>query len=267
MGDNAAAQLGEQLDPPPLSQADALNALVRRRGGRRDFVPISRSFLQQRQPHGGAGPLAKFVNARRKRALDLWLLAHTLASTHPWDVGFPSWVWATALGMPDTPASHVFISKTWTWLEQRHMIRSERDGSLRRIWLLDDGGTGNPYDHGNSDQFKFDYFKLSHSYWLDGWCQKLDLAGTAVLLIALSLPKTFILPQEHAGRWYGISRDTVRRGLRELVDNELLSVQITHKRAPLSPTGATEQRRYTLRDPFRRLTLPAAERTNNPSNA
>jgi hypothetical protein len=244
--------------PLPLTQAQVLTALIRGRGGRRAFVPISRSFLQQRQPGGGAAPLSKFVNTRRKRALDLWLLAHTLASTPPWDVGLPSWVWATAIGMPDNPAARVFISKTWTWLEQLRLIRSERDGALRRVYLLDDAGTGSPYAHGG-DNPQFDYLKLPHRYWLDGWSAKLDLAGTAVLLIALALPKTFILPQEHAGRWYGISRDTVRRGLHELIANDLLSVQITYKRAPLSPTGATEQRRYALLDPFRRRALTSQD--------
>lgn len=236
---------------PQLEQADVLGALLHGRGGRRTFVPIDRSFLQQRGPGGGAGPLAAFVTARRKRALDLWLLAHALASKDPWDVGLPAWVWARALGMPDTPSSRVFISKSWTWLEKQRLIRSERDGILRRVYLLEDAATGELYTH-SSNTGRLDYFKVPHHYWIAGWNARLDLAGTAVLLIALSLPKTFILPQEHAARWYGISRDTIRRGLTELVQTELLNVRVTHKRAPLSPTGATEQRRYTLREPFRR---------------
>lgn len=234
-------------------QADVLGALLHGRGGRRTFVPIDRAFVQQRSRGGGAGPLASFVSARRKRALDLWLLAHALASTDPWDVALPAWVWARALGMPDTASSRVFISQSWTWLEHQRLIRSERDGVMRRVYLLDDGGRGSAYTHGRETE-QLDYFKLPHHYWLDGWNARLSLAGTAVLLIALSLPKTFILPQEHGARWYGLSRDTIRRGLAELIKAELLSVRITHKRAPLSPTGATQQRRYALREPFRRPT-------------
>jgi hypothetical protein len=161
----------------------------------------------------------------------------------------PAWVWARALGMDDTPSSRVFISNTWTWLEEQHLLRSEHDRSLRRIYLLDDAATGKPYDH-SAETTAFDYFKVPHRYWLDGWNQRLDLPGTAVLLIALSLPKTFTLPQEHGATWYGLSRDTIRRGLHELIENDLLDVRITFKRAPLSPTGATEQRRYSLREPF-----------------
>ena len=234
-----------------LTQDEVLASLLDARRRRRDFVPITRSFLQQRRAGGGPGPLAGFVTSRRKRALDLWLLTHAVASTPPWDVALPAWVWARAVGMEDTPSSQVFISNTWTWLEQQQLVRSARDRSLRRIFLLDDAATGEPYEH-SADSTTFDYFKLTHRYWLDGWNRRLELPGTAVLLIALSLPKTFTLPQEHGASWYGLSRDTVRRGLHELLEHDLLDVRATFKRAPRSPTGATEQRRYTLKEPFTR---------------
>lgn len=234
-----------------LTPDEVLAVLLDPRRRRRDFVPIARSFVQERRAGGGAGPLAMFVTARRKRALDLWLLAHALASSPPWDVALRAWVWARALGMDDTPSSRVFISNTWTWLEHQRLVRSERDKNLRRIYLLDDAATGQPYDH-SAESANFDYFKVPHSYWLDGWSRRLELAGTAVLLIALSLPKTFMLPQERGGTWYGLSRDTIRRGLHELLDHDLLDVRVTFKKAPLSPTGAAEARRYTLKEPFMR---------------
>lgn len=234
-----------------LSQDEVLAALLDPRRRRRDFVPIARPFVQQRRAGGGAGPLARFVSSRRGRALDLWLLAHAVASTPPWDVALPAWVWARALGMVDNSSSRVFISNTWTWLEQQQLVRSQRDKSLRRIYLLDDAATGQPYDHA-PETTRFDYFKVSHGYWLDGWSQRLELPGKAVLLIALSLPKSFTLPQELGGTWYGLSRDTIRRGLRELIAHDLLDVRTTFKKAPRSPTGAAEERRYTLKEPFTR---------------
>lgn len=240
-----------------LTQDQVLATLLDPRGRRRDFVPIARSFVQQRRAGGGAGPLAMFVTLRRDRALDLWLLAHAVASSPPWDVALPAWVWARALGMDDTPSSRVFISNTWTWLEHQQLVRSERDKNLRRIYLLDDAATGQPYDHA-AETTSFDYFKVSHRYWLDGWNQRLDLPGTAVLLIALSLPKTFMLPQERGGTWYGLSRDTIRRGLHELRAHDLLEMRTTFKKAPRSPTGATEERRYTLKEPFARAPARAA---------
>jgi hypothetical protein len=240
------------------TQQQVLTAILRGRGGRRDFVPIDRAFLQRREPGGGPGPLAAFVHARRRRALDLYLLGHAIASTPPYDGALPSWAWARALGMGETASSRVFISKTWTWLADQQLVRSERAGNRRRLFLLDESGSGEPYAHGQGQGHKrLDYFKLPHAYWLDGWTQRLDLPAAAVLLIALSLPQTFILPQEHGARWYGISRDTVRRGLRTLVDLNVLDAETRYKRAPLSPTGSAEQRHYRLRKPFARANVRA----------
>jgi hypothetical protein len=243
---------------PGASSVDAeagtvavVRALFATRGGRRDFVPIARSFLQRRQAGGGAAPLSWFVKARRGRALDLYLLAHALASTDPYDVALSARKWAVALGLPDTLSSRVFISATWTWLEDHALIRTERDGRMRRVWLLSESGSGEPYRHGGSHR-QLDYFKLPYAYWIDGWSEQLDLPATAVLLIALSLPSTFVLPQHRGAEWYGLSRDTLRRGLRTLSSHGLLATQVTLRAAPRSPTGATEQRRYKLTGPFAR---------------
>jgi hypothetical protein len=240
--------------------------LLTARGGRRDFVPIARSFLQQRQAGGGPGPLSWFVKARRQRALDLYLLVHALASTYPYDIALPARSWALALGLPDTHSSRVFISNSWTWLEHHKLIRTERDGRLRRIYLLDESGSGDPYRHASGSK-RLDYFKLSYTFWLEDWHTRLDLPATSVLLIALSLSTTFILPQERSGEWYGLSRDTVRRGLGILVGLELLSMHATFKAAPRSPTGATEQRRYTLTGPFARQQLKPGRRPSKPHSA
>jgi hypothetical protein len=251
---------------PPVAQAELLRALLHSRGGRRNFVPIARGFVQQRQKGGGAGPLAAFVEARRHRALQLWLLAHALASSSPWDVALPSRIWAAALGVPDTASARVSISQNWSWLDRQQLTRSERDGALRRVYLLEESGTGTAYTH-DSDSRRFDYFKLPHDYWLDGWSTRLSLRATAVLLIALSLPRTFALPQEHGARWYGISRDTIRRGLGELLTAELLTYRVTFRAAPLSPIGAIEQRRYELRSPFRRPSSRSAPPDHEPNVA
>jgi hypothetical protein len=159
--------------------------------------------------------------------------------------------WSLALGLPDTPSSRVFISASWTWLEQHKLIRTERDGRMRRVWLLAETGSGEPYRHGRSHRH-LDYFKLPYLFWLDGWHERLDLPATAVLLIALSLPSTFVLPQERGAEWYGMSRDTIRRGLATLTGNELIATRTTLRATRQSPTGATEQRHYKLIGPFAR---------------
>ncbi len=225
-------------------------SLLMERSRRRNFVPLARGFLQQRRPGGGAAPLSWFVTAHRHRALQLYLLAHGLASVEPYDVGMPSRVWAAALGLPDTNSSRVSISDSWSWLERHRLVRTARDGRLRRAWLLDDTGSGAPYAHGSDATAKPDYFKLPHAFWLDGWDVRLDLPATSVLLIALSLRQSFSLPHERGGEWYGISRDTVRRGVGQLREHDLLTMRTTWKAAAGSPTGAAEERRYTLTGPF-----------------
>lgn len=235
-------------EPPAIG---VVQALLTRRGGRRDFVPLSRAFLQTRRKGGGPGPLSWFVATRRRRALDLYLLSHALASTEPYDVALPARVWAAAIGLPDTPSSRVLISSSWTWLEEHRLVRTERDGRTRRVWFLDDSGSGDPYTHDTKEKGKrLDYFKLPHAFWLENWSVRLDLPAVAVLLIALSLPRTFVLPQERGGEWYGVSRDTIRRGVRTLRRYELLTMRVTLRKTALSPTGAVEQRHYSLSGPF-----------------
>jgi hypothetical protein len=225
--------------------------LLSERGGRRDFVPIARAFLQTRRRGGGAGPLSWFVKARRQRALELYLLVHAVASVEPYDVALPAKVWALALGLPDTQSARVFVSGSLTWLEQHRLLRSARDGRVRRVWLLEENGSGAPYAHGGAESGgKLDYFKLPHAFWGEGWSEHLTLPAVAMLLVSLSLPSTFALPHERGGEWYGISRDTIRRGFAELRQNELLTMRSTWKATPLSPTGATEERRYTLTGSF-----------------
>lgn len=66
------------------------------------------------------------------------------------------------------------------------------------------------------------------------------------MLIALSLSEDFLLPTEHAADRYGVSSDTVRRGLRGLRDHGLLITRHVRKTAPLSPLGYTQERPHRL---------------------
>jgi hypothetical protein len=95
-----------------------------------------------------------------------------------------------------------------------------------------------------------DYFSLPYAYWRMGLQDRLDLPGKAVLLIALSRPDDFILPLEHGAKWYGISSDTIRSGLRSLQILGLLQMRMQHIPSPLTVRGYRTERHYTLRPPF-----------------
>lgn len=233
-----------------VGQQETIAALLER--SRRNELPLRRTFVQQGARGGGPGPLANFVHHRRVRALDLYLLFHAVASAPPFSATFPSTVWARALGLGDHSSAQTLVSRTWTWVEARNLIATRRVGRKREITLLREDGSGEPYRHpgeqGAADRGH--YFKLPHAYWEANFHNRLGLPAKAVLLIALSLRDDFILPVEKGQAWYGLSRDTVRKGLRDLRLYGILAMREERKIAPLSTLGYTTERKYRLKPPF-----------------
>jgi hypothetical protein len=157
------------------------------------------------------------------------------------------------MGLEPSNSAAVQVSTTLSWLESQRLIETSRVGHSRRIVLLSDDGSGFPYRHPGAEPVgeRVGYLKLSYDYWLERWHTSLDLAATAVLLIALSLPDRFLLPQKHAAEWYGVSRDTIQRGLKSLRDFGLLTYAPVSKAAPSAPTGMTVDRIYSLTGPLK----------------
>ena len=222
---------------------------------RRNSVPIRRSFLQlpDRQP----GPLARFVEGRRGLALDLWLLLHAGASSADWDVRQPAMSWARMLDLPQTVASETTVSRNWTWLEKRKLIRTERDHRVRKVTLLMEDGSGRDFTRATGKDRGF--FKLPYAYFVDRVHRDLKLAAKATLLICLAQQPTFTLPTERAAEWYGVSSDTLLRGLDELRERELIKVWSRTMKAPRSRYGYTNVNHYALQAPFARAPIDADE--------
>ncbi len=223
---------------------------------RRRNVPIRRSFLQIPGPPKQPGPLAGFVEGRRPVALDLWLLLHAGASSDPWDVRQPAMSWARMLDLPQTLSSETTISRNWTWLEQQGLARSERDHRVRKVFLLMEDGSRRPFSRPTGTQRGF--FKLPYAYFTQRWHKELKLPGKASLLICLAQSPTFTLPTEHASGWYGVSADTLQRGLDELRELELLKVWTRAKKAPRTRLGYTVENHYALQGPFVRAPIESA---------
>lgn len=237
-------------DDVPFPDATETRAKLLGRA-KRDHVPIRRAFVQELSGTG-CGPLAHFVRERRALALQLWLLLHASASGGDFDTRLHSRVWARALGLAENRHTASLISRNWSWLEQQRLVSKQRDHRLLNVTLLAEDGSGKPYSHpGRSGN----YFKLPHAFWLDGWCDIFDLPTTAALLILLSRRPGTVLPQERAPEWYGISADTLGRGLKGLREHDLVRVTVIKKQEPLSPVGYTWEQRYNLLPPFARLTL------------
>jgi hypothetical protein len=229
----------------------AVTALLRRSA--RNSVPIRRAFVQAREPGGGPGMLSEFVGSRRRRALDLYLLLHAAASRPPWDVDMPGAAWGRMLGLFG-PSTGTVVARQWSWLEERRLVARTKVGRQTRITLLHEDGSGRPYWHPGTHHAgrapEGDYFHLPYAYWQADMQDWADLPMKAVLLIALSLPREFLLPLDHGRRWYGLSRDTLRTGLRGLSTRGFLDMRLVKKAAPLTTSGYTFERRYRLRSPF-----------------
>jgi hypothetical protein len=227
---------------------DTLVALLD--GSRRGALPLRRSFVQTKAAGGraSAGVLAPFVAAHHERALDQYLLFHAAASGGDYGVARPAKVWARALSFGAGASAVAAVSKNWAWLETQGLLARGRYGRLSKPVLLREDGSGKPYTHPSKTGES--YFKVPHAFWLDDWHRRLGLAEKAVLLIALSLQDDFILPVEHASGWYGLSADTLNRGLVGLRRRDALEVRRQRRKAPLAPEGYTWEFRYRLRPPF-----------------
>ncbi len=81
------------------------------------------------------------------------------------------------------------------------------------------------------------------------------LAGKATLLICLAQKPTFTLPTERASSWYGVSPDTLQRGLDELRERELIKVWSRTKKAPRARYGYTTENHYALQGLFARAPI------------
>ena len=220
---------------------------------KRDLLPLSYRFVQHRtnEDKGVAGPLAAFVGSHNLRGLHQYLLAHAAASGGDFEVTRDSRVWARALALDEEKASsRAAVSKGWSWLEQKKLIRRGRRGRLSQITLLNDDGSGAQYRH--PADLNQPYLALPYAFWRHGWHERLDLAATAVLLIGMTLRPGFILPQSHVKEWYGISPTTLSKGINGLRKADLLAVKRDTEIAPLAPQGFRFVYHYTVLKPFDR---------------
>jgi hypothetical protein len=250
-----ATQDTEIPEATPSDTVDHIVTVSRRTG---KGFPLRRTFLQITDDNGDIrpGPLAPLVAAGDRRGLLLLLLLLTKASAPPWDAGLPAAVWARALGLdlPQSKTATSTVSKIWLRLERYGLVTRDHRRRMAIVTLQREDGTGVPYtapgETGDS------YLKVPFALWQSGpdddhrWYQVLTLPELAVLLIARSHGDGFRLPLEKGPDWYGISADTLARGIDRLGERGLLTTDKTYKKAPLSPVGYTAEHRYTLAAPF-----------------
>lgn len=241
----------------PSSADETIDDLLSPGRQHRDAAPLRRSFIQDPKRTNTPGPLHLFVAGRRGLALDLLLLLHCTAGADPWDVTLPAMAWARALDMPTTASSETTVSKNWSWLEERHLVRSDRHLRMRRMYLMKEDGSGASYSRYTAGAGERGFFFLPYFYLTRRWHKRLSLPARATLLICLSQKPTFELRTEHATAWLGLSPDSLQRGLDELVNNDVLERWTELRPAPRTRLGLAPVYRYRLIGDFERSLDPA----------
>jgi hypothetical protein len=229
----------EDVDVSPRRSIEELLHRSRRHG----FVPVRKAFVQAGGPRNPRpGPLARLVAAGDRVGLDLYLSALVTASKPPHAVsGIAGKAWARIAGV-DGARGDQSISRAWGRLERHKLIRRSRMGRKLVVHLLSEDGQGADYVHPSKTGDA--YFKLPLTYWSEAILGHMSLAGRAMWLIVADFKDWRALPTERAKEWYGLSADTAQRGLKELVDRNVIRTRLIRKEAPLTSLGYTWAREY-----------------------
>jgi hypothetical protein len=172
----------------------------------------------------------------------------------PEAIAAPSAEWAKAIGLTPSPGTRSMISRSWRWLEDRGLVRTELRGKVLLVRPNNEDGTRREWSHPAENNEP--YFRLPHAYWDGGFAFDLSLAAKAMLLIALSIQERpeesgpittyFEFPIERGAAWYGLSKESARSGLRELRDIGLMRTWVEKRATIRSPVGVTYDRRHSL---------------------
>ncbi|MFD7380905.1 hypothetical protein [Streptomyces anulatus] len=246
-----------------MTREESIEYLLGRSQRQGDTFPIRREFIQARveglfgEPTTEPGPLSKLLRA--PHALELLLLVYAVTTGGDFGVTERSQLWGRAAGiylLPDRNAS-VAVSRQWQHLEKLGLIERRQHGRFKRIVKRRERGlagerTSRPYTVPTGAKGDV-YFRVPFAYWREGWHQKLDMPGKAVLLAAMSRRReTFTLPQDTRGaRALGLGRHTVTRGIEELLSHELLVKTGTGEVVNARTKGGYESvHTYQLAKPF-----------------
>lgn len=174
-----------------------------------------------------------------------------------WTTELDSMVWARLFDADQkkTPlAARAAASRTLDRLQRRNLICYERSTTGSRqiaVTLLREDGSGSPYERPDGDDASNRFLRLPIAFWIDQFDAGLSLPAVAMLLVLAKERDWSAFPPDKMPDWYGISADTTQRGLKELLQRELVERRERYKKAPLTPTGKTMEYQYSLMKPMR----------------
>ncbi|MEU4642275.1 hypothetical protein [Micromonospora sp. NPDC023814] len=242
-GKSAEAATGGQARAALLKRAKRLN------------VPLRREFVQLNdQNKTRASVLASFVNTGAQRSLRAYLTVLAASSAEDelgWYTEFDSMVWARLFDAHEAATTASARTAAWRTLQQladKNLVEVSRVKGSRKIGvrLLREDGSGKPYTRpglGNNDP----YFNIPTTFWTKGFDEVVGLPGLAMLLVLCGERKWRMILPEHMPKWYGWSADTTERGLKTVMELNLVERREKRKAAPLSPLGFTRYFEYRVR--------------------
>jgi hypothetical protein len=225
-------------------------------------------FIARTDPAAAAPPLARILRGSGGRGgavrLKLYLSLLWLARGRTDPVfAYPAQQLAGLIGLPSPAGAGARrINESLSWLEEAGFVRLDRrPGDAARVHLLDDAGSGKKYvEPGplmnrkskrpapNREQHY--YVRLPKEFWTEGWIAALSGAAIAMYLVVLHEERgreghrVWIAPSVGTAV-YDISAETRGKGLRELVDLDLLDLE--HDRV----TPGSFDERYRARNVYR----------------
>jgi hypothetical protein len=241
------------MQPPEVTGRDARIAVLER--SVRATVPLRKTFVQanpgKRSRHG---PLADFVTGRDLRGLKAYLLIVAACSdgSKGWSTTHDSAVWARLMDIDTSATPSAARTGAWRTLQrlQRHnLITCERPrgSTMIKVTLLREDGSGDAYDRPSGTTEEDRFLQIPQAFWNRGYDERIDLPGLAMLLVIAREKSWSVFPADKAPEWYGWSADTHLRGLRKLLELELVERRESYTKAPLSPTGMTMTYQYNLK--------------------
>lgn len=248
---NEADDLFKELQDLPAitsrqTRVDLLN------DAKRGFVRIRKDFVQQEAAPRGDTVLAKLVNGHKENALNALLTVHALQPILS-DSPLPLAAWARLLNC--TPRAAGAALRV---LETMNLLELSGTRVVPEIHLKRENGDGKPWSNtAESDRQGRGFFTIPFDFWTDGTIDNLGMAGKAMFLILLketqdpnAKQKTFVMANERAQGWYGISERTAERGYLQLRNANLLLEMPQLVPEARHPLGRREEWHRALSSPY-----------------
>jgi hypothetical protein len=257
--DPVAEAAGRGFTPPVYQQEAARAAAVHAAA---QNAAVRYRFIARMEPAAPSPPMARILRGGGGRGgatrLKIYLSFLWLARNANRDravFAYPAQQFAALLGLPaPNSAGARRVQEALRWLEEEGFVALDRrPGDATRVHLLDDAGSGDPYQpagalaipapkRAQKDREQHYYVKLDARLWTEGWISALSGAAIAMLLACLyeqrGRPDEPVWVSPRIGRErYDLSDETRNKGFRELVDNGLLELS----RRPV-PTGSFDER-------------------------